>query len=619
MKKTFSIAFILGFFLCGSAIGQILDDSTKQLYSAKTVKYRLEAEMIQNSGAKMKDSVLNQFSDKGDFIYQGTKIYQNLGVFGTSARPLLFELPGSIGKRNGQTSFDYLVPDQSQVQYFNTLSPFTDIQYAQGAKQRAMIRTTFAVNVLPRLNIAGQYQRLTALRILNVTQSEERMVDHHSLWLSANYSTKGGKYRVWGYYQHLNHLQYETGGGKPSRRGLAFTDSLFISPDLNPVYLNNNARNRELRNNWYLQQVFKPFGNAFTIRTSHKRSRQSNRYEDPVPTASFYGGETYFQKNPTASVSDSLFSLRTFQVWENTGYVGFQDSLQDVNVYIKRRDIQYSNNIQTFNPGSAEWILGFQFHGLYKGNRVDLVSEWLSPNEFDLKGNILLKGWNLGGRLFSYLPSVIQSEFVSKNLIYETDFKSSRAFQLTGSKRFSIGKWSFTPSYEQISVARGIVYDTSFKPQQANKISLNQYFGITVEGTFARRFHTQNRFIKVLQSGEKISGMPGYIFHSSHWYDLVKNKKAFGVQLGFNLDWRYDWPSENYNPLTGQWYLQNSVTIPPYFLLDAFANIRIDRVRLYFKVHNVLQKVGSQGYFAAPLYPAQRRLFEFGLNWTFFD
>jgi hypothetical protein len=47
--------------------------------------------------------------------------------------------------------------------------------------------------------------------------------------------------------------------------------------------------------------------------------------------------------------------------------------------------------------------------------------------------------------------------------------------------------------------------------------------------------------------------------------------------------------------------------------------VRIDRVRIYFKVHNVLQKLGSPGYFATPFYPGQRRLFEFGLNWTFFD
>jgi outer membrane receptor protein involved in Fe transport len=156
-------------------------------------------------------------------------------------------------------------------------------------------------------------------------------------------------------------------------------------------------------------------------------------------------------------------------------------------------------------------------------------------------------------------------------------------------------------------------------PVQRDKVATMQYAGLAIAGAIGKRIHTENTFIRVFQSGSRISQMPGYVYHSAHYYDLVQNKKAYGVQLGVNVDWRYDWPSETFNPLNGQWFLQNKTTIPPYFLVNAFANVRIDRVRLYFKVHNVLQKLGSPGYFATPFYPGQRRLFEFGLNWTFFD
>jgi hypothetical protein len=53
--------------------------------------------------------------------------------------------------------------------------------------------------------------------------------------------------------------------------------------------------------------------------------------------------------------------------------------------------------------------------------------------------------------------------------------------------------------------------------------------------------------------------------------------------------------------------------------MNAFAHVRIDRVRVYLRVHNVLQGLGSMGYFAAPGYAGQPRLFEIGLDWTFFD
>ncbi len=608
-----------------SGFTQILDDSTKLLYSVKTVRQRTEEAMVLNKGAEIGDTSLNNFSEKGDFIYQGKKIYQNLGVFGTASRPLFYQLPDAIGLRNGMNMFDYLIPEQNQIRYFNTRSPYTDIQYAQGAKQRAMIRTTFSVNLKPRLNFTAHYQRLTALRVLNISQSDERTSDHHSIWVSSNYSTKDNRYRAWGYYQHLNHLQYETGGGftrKTSDGSLSQnqSDSLFLSPEIMPVYLNANTRNRELRNNWYFTQIWKPFGNGLYIRTSHSRNRQVNRYTDPLPNAAFYLNREYFQKSDDPkALPDTLFSDRSFQAFENTLFAGFQDSLQNLSFSIKRRDLKYYSNFQTFDYPKAEWVAGFQFQGLYKGLQARLSAEFMTIDQFDLKASTNLWGWNVAGRLVSFLPSMIQRQFFSKNLIYLTDFKPSRAVQLKAEKTFTIRKWSISPSFEHLTVSNGIAFSDSMLPVQRDKVATMQYAGLAISGAIGKRLHTENTFIRVFQAGSRIAQMPGYVYHSAHYYDLVRNKKAYGVQLGVNVDWRYDWPSETFNPLNGQWFLQNKTTIPPYFLVNAFTNVRIDRVRLYFKVHNVFQKLGSPGYFATPFYPGQRRLFEFGLNWTFFD
>jgi hypothetical protein len=607
------------FLLAGSfaASGQILDDSSKMLYSVKTVKYRTDSEMASGTGFQQGDSSLTAFSEKGDFLHQNRKMFQNLGVFGSAARPLFYQLPSHIGLRNGMEMFDYLIPGFSGIRYYNTLSPYTDLSYHQGARQRAMLKATFSVNLNPGLNLTGHYQRLTAMRVLNVTQSEERMIDHHSAWISAHYQHPKKHYRIWGSYAHLNHLQYETGGGKA--RSYSETDSLFLEPEIALVNLNNNARNRELRNGFYLSQLWKPFKNSLFLRTSTSRQRQINRYTDPLPNPAFYGKDRqYFQKDPIA-IPDTLFSDRAWQVWENTIFAGVQDSLQTTEVFIRRRDPRYFNNLQTFFSPKGEWIAGFHFKGLYKGNQAELRAEYLDDRQFDLQGILQIKGWSVQGRLVSFQPSVIQQTFISKNLIYQTGFEPSRALQFKGEKAFKLRKWTLRPSFEQILVNKGIAFDTSFQPFQSDKIASMQYLGLEINGQIRKRLFSRNQFIRVFQAGGRISQMPGYVYRSTHWYELVRNRKAYGVQIGFNLDWRYDWPSEVFQPLTGQWGLQNQYRIPPYFLFDAFAHIRIDRVRLYFKVHNTLQGLGSPGYFSAPFYPGQRRLFEFGLNWTFFD
>jgi hypothetical protein len=481
-----------------------------------------------------------------------------------------------------------------------------------------------AQNIAPRLNIAAHYQRFTSLRILNVTQQDERLADHHSAWVSGNYTSTNNKYQAWAYYQHLNQLQYETGGGISATPGKI--DSLFISPELMQVNLDNNSRNRELRNNWYASQVWKPFGKGLFFRTSHVRNKQINTYNDPKPNLKFYGSRrVYFQDqkkligNKLDTLPDSLYSERQFELFENTFYGGFQDSLNEFSVYVKRRDINYRTNIFTVLQNRTEILYGFLYQGVLAGGDAIAKAEFISGDEYDINLSWAKKNFKAEFRRMVFAPSLIQREFFSKNLVYSNQFLSSPSLNLKVDYTLKWKNWSISPGFEHIVVDRGIVTDTTFMPYQATSSSTMQYASIAINGNLGRLFYTENRFIRVFQAGSRVSQMPSYVYHSAHYFDLLKKKKGFGIQLGFNLDWRFDWPTENYNPLTGQWFLQNYTTIPPYFLLDFFAHFKIDRARIYAKVHNTLQKVGGLGYYAAPYYPGQRRLFEVGLIWTFFD
>ncbi len=618
MKNILILSFL--FFLpLNSALAQILDDSSRQIYSLRTVMMRQEYNMALNRGRLPVDTILEGFSEKLDFRDKDGKEFQNLGVFGSASRPILYELPVAIGQRNGMQAFDVLVPTKETVQYFNTLSPFSSIRYMQGARKRAMIQTTFSVNPMPRFNISAHYQRLTALRVVNVSSSDEREIDHHSLWLSSNYRSKNGAYRVWGHYRHLNHLQYETGAALPG--GSGFTDSLFISPAILSARLSKDTRNRDLRNSWYFSQILKNGNTGLYLRSIHSKEKQVNRYGDSRPNPSYYGPSNFFYQadGPERGEPDSVFSQRVFNVWENTIAAGRQDSLSDFRVYLKRRDWTFENNYAPENKSGAEWIAGFAFDGIWKGFATVLKAEAKNKDEFDLNGSIVWKGWNLNGRILSFMPSMVQQEFRSQNLDYTRNFNSSRALRLRIEKEFRIKRIRIQPFFENIGISRGIAFDSTFTPFQSTGLTNITYGGLQFSASLAGRLHTSTRFTKTIQSGTRISGMPGMMLSSTNWFDLVKNSRAYAVQLGFQLDWRSDWQSEAYHSINAQWYLTKSGSIPDYVMMNAFAHVRIDRVRVFLRVHNVLQGLGSMGYFAAPGYAGQPRLFEIGLDWTFFD
>ena len=617
MKKAFRFSLLIC--LCVSkAAGQILDDSSRQVYSLKTVFIRTESEMAANNGRLETDTSLNGFSEKLDFIRKDGREFQNLGTFGSASRPLLYELPASIGRRNGMNAFDALVPDKDKVLYYNTLSPFTSIRYMQGARQRAMLQAGFAVNPHPTFNLSGHYQRLTALRVMNVQSQDARETDHHSAWVSSNYRSRSGVYRAWGHYRHLNHLQYLTGGAKPG--GAGFEDSLFGSAEIMKVRLFQDARNRDLRNALFISQQLSSRAGLY-LRSVHSREKQVNRYGDSKPDSLYYGKDNFFFQaaGPAGGEPDSLFIQRTFLLWENSLWIGKQDSLSDFAFYLKRRDWQLEN---AFLPGSrhgTEWIPGLSFRKSKGGLVISFLTEARSGSEYDAKGNIGWKNFRVSARLFSFLPSLVQEEFYSKNLLYSEKFTSTRAWQVKLEKNFALNGISVRPWAEVISLNKGIAFDSTFRPFQASGQTFIRYVGLDFQSSFFGRLHSSGRFTAVSQTGTLISGMPDWLLHSSHWFDLVKNRKAYAVQLGFSLDWRTSWQSEIFCGPNAQWYLQSVQKVPSYWMMNSFVHLRIDRVRVYFRVHNTLQGLGTPGYFAAPGYPGQRRLFELGLDWTFFD
>jgi hypothetical protein len=114
--------------------------------------------------------------------------------------------------------------------------------------------------------------------------------------------------------------------------------------------------------------------------------------------------------------------------------------------------------------------------------------------------------------------------------------------------------------------------------------------------------------------------MPPQMYQGMFMYqNLIRGNKAVEYRFGLTLQWLNGWYAYNYQPLNMQFYVQDEVLLQPFFLLEPFAELKIQKVLLYFKVHNANQGLGTPGYFMVPWYPAQRRLFEFGVKWFFYD
>ena len=72
-------------------------------------------------------------------------------------------------------------------------------------------------------------------------------------------------------------------------------------------------------------------------------------------------------------------------------------------------------------------------------------------------------------------------------------------------------------------------------------------------------------------------------------------------------------------PVTQQFYLQNNFLVDRYLVADAFASLRVKRVRILLKMSHINEGLGGLGYYVTPRYLGMQRAFSFGIYWPLFD
>ena len=143
--------------------------------------------------------------------------------------------------------------------------------------------------------------------------------------------------------------------------------------------------------------------------------------------------------------------------------------------------------------------------------------------------------------------------------------------------------------------------------------------------SFANRFgykgvHFDNDVWFQKSAGSDVIRLPLVTLKSSLYYERHVFKDALWFAVGVNVRYYTPFMPNGYNPLFGQFYLQNSVKETFYPVLDVFLNVKIKTVRVFLMGTNLSSFFGSQkGYYTAIYYPAADASFKFGAAWRFFE
>ena len=91
------------------------------------------------------------------------------------------------------------------------------------------------------------------------------------------------------------------------------------------------------------------------------------------------------------------------------------------------------------------------------------------------------------------------------------------------------------------------------------------------------------------------------------------------LQTGVTLKYFTKYYMNAYNPVLGEFYVQDQEEIGNFPMLDFFINAKVQRTRIYFKLEHFNSSFTGYNYYTAPDYPYRDFVIRFGLVWNFFS
>jgi hypothetical protein len=122
-----------------------------------------------------------------------------------------------------------------------------------------------------------------------------------------------------------------------------------------------------------------------------------------------------------------------------------------------------------------------------------------------------------------------------------------------------------------------------------------------------------------VNQNESILNVPALVTRNTIYFSDYLFKKALFLQTGITLNYFTKYLANEYNPVIGEFFIQDRKEIGNYPNLDFFINAKVQRTRIYFKAEHFNSSFTGNNFYASPNNPYRDFMIRFGLIWNFFN
>jgi hypothetical protein len=515
------------------------------------------------------------------------------------------------------------------INYYSVATPFTELYFKTVLEQGQSVDAFVTLNVAENLNFSMAYKGLRSLgKYANSLSSSG------NFRFTTTYFTKGKRYQMNLHYTSQDFLNNENGGIVDKTLFTSGNDQ-FSQRSRIEVYLTDASSFLEGKR-YFVDHAFRinPKEGANAVAIGHQFSYETKFFEFTKTTVTDRFGPSYLNSNYGDATRSNTMYNKLGATFSNrwVGNLNFFIENYHYNYYYNR--VILSNDqiiVPNTNNNNYNAIGGKYYYAKNKITGQALFSTSISKQAFStLDINAKYKFNDKNYFEFQYLNqskvpdlnyTLYQSGFVNYN--WKNNFDNEKINTI---KVRTHTQWLALEA--QITALQDYLYfsnnDTTGKtllvtPKQFDK-TIN-YLSVKASNDLKfGKFGLENNvlFQQVVQD-EKVLNVPKILTRNTLYFNDYLFQKALFLETGFTVQYFTKYTADDYNPLIGEFYVQNAVNIGDFPLLDFFINARVKRARIFLKAEHFNSSFTGRNYFSAPNYPYKDFLVRFGLVWNFFQ
>ena len=537
-----------------------------------------------------------------------------------------------LRKKSSMPSFGYAAKhfnylEANEINYYSVPTPLTDLYYKTVMEQGQALDAFLTVNTKPNLNFSVAYKGLRSLgKYVNFLSSSG------NFRVTTSYFTKDKRYILNAHFTGQD-LSNQENGGIMDVSQFESGDPNYRKRDGLVVYF-KDATSLLKGNRFFIDHSYKlSKTNPNSLVFTHQFNQEYKFFEYTQPTFSTRFGTAFSNSISTKTRYNHLYNkLGVAYKTKSYGDVAF--CLEDNNYNYYYDSVVYDSSGNLTVPNSiSDRINTIGGNYTYFAKNITakfLVSQAISNQTIsNIEANASYKFSDALQFEFNYLKqnslpnlnyTLYQSDYTHYN--WYNNFKSEKVNQFTVT---ALSKWiNLTAQYKVLNDY--LYFDNTTNDISSLLVSPVQYdktinylsVKASKEIKFWKLALDNTLLYQNVDQTSAIVNVPQLTTRNTLYYTGHVFKKAMLLQTGVTLNYFTKYYANDYNPLLGEFYVQNETKIGSFPMLDFFVNARIRQTRLFLKAEHFNSALTGFNFYSAPNYPYRDFMIRFGLVWNFF-